>query len=92
MARSGYCPLHPTTRLLCAFGGKTRYCPACRGAVTSERKAEAARCNGHLGGGSGVPLGRQRCACGRRLAITNHSGKCRQCQRHPARARRSRSA
>jgi hypothetical protein len=36
------CPIHKVD-LIC-------YCPACRGEVTSERKAETSRANGKLGG------------------------------------------
>lgn len=37
------CPVHPSVKLVV-------YCPACRGAVRSERKAEASRANGKRGG------------------------------------------
>lgn len=47
-------------------------------ARTSKRKAEASRANGKLGG---VPVSERRCSCGRSLAITNRSGRCRACQR-----------
>jgi len=40
------------TKLKCNVHGipLVCYCPACRGAVTSKRKAEASRQNGKLGG------------------------------------------
>jgi hypothetical protein len=46
------CPIH-NIPLVC-------YCPACRGAVTSKRKAASSRANGKLGGrpkGSGKKKG-----------------------------------
>jgi hypothetical protein len=36
------CPIHKI-ELIC-------YCPACRGSITSERKAKSSRENGKLGG------------------------------------------
>lgn len=79
--------MHPNVRLVKAFGsGKALYCNACRGSVTSERKAAAVRANGLLGG---LPLTLKRCGCGRRLGITNRSGVCRLCQRQPKTAPRS---
>jgi hypothetical protein len=77
------CPIHPKVKMLRVFKTKFWFCPACSGSHTSERKRASSRANALLGG---MPMTRKRCACGRRLAITNRSGVCRLCQRQPSTA------
>jgi hypothetical protein len=49
------CKIHPKTKLI-------RFCPKCRGATVSDKKAESSRRNGLLGGRPKLPLHKRSCA------------------------------
>lgn len=75
------CPVHGIPMNLIGPGRRTVVCPARAGSIRTARKAEASRRNIRLGQ---MPMTGRLCRlCKKsRLAITNRSGICRNCQRH----------